>query len=239
VTGATRTPFWRAFWWSFNCTLGFAAVVGVGVVTLQPLQHRHNEERRLERGIGSRLEWAVFRRLLSEDAIVKQVGGGVLGIEKVTDGVAVIVRVRDDAGAAGWPCYRVVARRAGDLPRVQVRRLRSCPVAAPLQLRDDQSAEDLASAVQSTLDQLPASFPSAAAVHTALRGALRPNLPLAVEMGPFPGAAYVAVGRQPRCVLGFARPPPEEPLDQRSIVWLAPLDQPCSPASARSLVGLY
>jgi hypothetical protein len=234
--GARRRlgPFGRSFLRSLAVTLLLFALAAWFLAV--PLGKPSASEE-AARTIADRLELDLSRGRLTERRILARAGSeAALGIEQIEQGLRLIVRIQDDADESGWPCYRLTVRRGNVDERNAVERLPSCPVAAPLRPRDDTELTELEGRVETALDQLPPDFSSEAAVLGEL---VKADLPVASAHVDTTrnGVGYVAVGAQPRCVLGFVRPPGE--VATRVYAWLAPPGRPCTSATAAEFAGLY
>jgi hypothetical protein len=233
-------PFIRAFVWSLVVT--FALII----TALLLLVLRASEPPVADataRRLADRLELDLSRERQSERTLLSlvsgQAHGHALGIEQIEDGVRLVVRVREDADSSGWPCFRLTIHRAGTAEdRSAVERLPSCPVAAPLRPRVETGLTSLEARLTRALELLPSDLDSEAVV---LANLINAGLPAAsVRMGERDGrVAYVAVGEQPQCVLGYVRPQGEDPSASRVLVWAAPPDRPCSSTTAAEFAGMY
>jgi len=231
-------PFGRSFQHSLAATLLLFALAA-GFLLVVSLRTPSASEQ-AARMIADRLESDLSRGRLTEHRILaradSQAPGRALGIEQIEQGLRLIVRIQDDADESGWPCYRLTVRRGNVDERKAVERLPSCPVAAPLLPRDDPELTELEGRVETALNQLPPDFSSEAAVLDEMAKADLPVASAHVDTTRN-GVGYVAVGAQPRCVLGFVRPPGE--VARRVYAWLAPPGRPCTSATAAAFAGLY
>lgn len=228
--------FFRAFVWTAAVT--FSVVLAAALLVLfRPSEAPAAEN--AARLLADQLGLDLSRERQTEGSILSDAGGQALGIEQIDNGVRLTVRVREDADSSGWPCFRLTIRRSGP-PRERsgVERLPSCPVAAPLRPSVDPELSAMEDRLRGVLEGLPNDLESEAVVLGDLVKAGLPAASAQVDEDA-KGVAYVAIGAQPRCVLGYVRPHGADRSASRVLVWPAPPNRPCSSATAAVFAGLY